>query len=62
MCNTCSVKHFTSFVAVLIWRDTDEMPLKSSETTDSRVIGIERRMVARQQETYVCAIMKLKVS
>ena len=40
MHNTCSIKHFTHFVAVLIWTDTDEMPLKSSETTDGRVIAI----------------------
>jgi len=26
------------FVTVLIWRDTDEMPLKSSESADCRVI------------------------
>ena len=39
MHNTCSIKHFTCFVAVRIWRDTDEMPLKSSETADGRVIG-----------------------
>jgi len=29
----------TRFVAVLIWRDTDRMPLKSSESADGRVIG-----------------------
>jgi len=37
--NTCSMKYFTHFVAVLILRDTDKMPLKSSETADGRVIG-----------------------
>ena len=39
--NTCSIKHFTRFVAVLIRRDTDEMPLKSSETADGRWQGEE---------------------
>ena len=41
-------KTIRTFVAVLIWRDTDKMPLKSSETGDR-----ERRMVACQQEMYV---------
>ena len=39
MCNTCSIKHFTRFVMVLIWRQTDKIQLKSSETADSRMIG-----------------------
>jgi len=34
---------------ILIWRDTDEIPLKSSETADGRVIG----RGAHQQEMYV---------
>jgi len=47
MCNTRSIKHFTHFVAVLIWRDTDEMPQKSSR--DRRWQGDrERRMVVCQ--------------
>jgi len=52
MYNMCSIKHFTRFVAVLIWRDTDEMPLKSSETADDR----KRRMVtASRRHTYIAS-------
>ena len=56
MRNTCSIKHITCFVAVLIFRDTDEMPLKSSETADG-----ERRMVTCQQEAYVHHSQRLGV-
>ena len=55
MHNTCSfykALHTFCHGTVLIWIDTDEMPLKSSETADGRVIG-RRRMVAPQQEMYV---------
>ena len=42
LCNTCSIKHFTHFAAVLILRDTDKMPLKSS-CRDSRWQGDRER-------------------
>jgi len=40
MHNMNSIKHFTHFVVVLIWTDTDEMPMKSSQTADGSVIAI----------------------
>jgi len=36
-----------------MWRDTDEMPLKSSETADSRVIGRGEWSPASRRCTYV---------
>ena len=50
-----TIKHFTRFVAVLMWRDTDEMPLKlkSSETTDGGVIGRGEWLPASRRHTYV---------
>jgi len=53
MCNTCSIKHVTRFVAVLIWRATDEMPLKSSETADGKVIRRGEWSPATRRCTYV---------
>ena len=52
MHNTCSIKLFTRFV-VLIWRDTDEMPLKSSETADGRVMGRGEWSPTSMRCTYV---------
>jgi len=50
-----TIKHFTCFVAVLLWRDTDKMPLKlkSSETADDRVIGRGEWLPASRRHTYV---------
>ena len=53
MCNTCYIKHFTCFVVVLIWRNTDEMPLNCSETADGRVIGRGEWSPASRRRTYV---------
>ena len=52
--STCSIKHFARFVAVLIiWRNTDEMSPKSSETTDGRVIGRGEWLPTSWRHTYV---------
>ena len=53
MRNTCSIRHFTCFVVVLIRKDTDEMPPKSSETADGRVIGRGEWLPASRRHTYV---------
>ena len=52
MRNTCSINLFTRFV-VLIWRDTDKMPLKRSETADGRVMGRGEWLPASRRRTYV---------
>jgi len=44
---------YKHFVMVLMWRDTDEMPLKSSETADSRVIGGGEWSPTSTRRTYV---------
>ena len=44
-----------SHVAVLIWRDTDEMPLKSSERADGKGIGRGEWSPASWRRTYVAA-------
>ena len=53
MRNKCSIKHFTHFVMVLIRRDTDEMPMKSSETIYGRVIGRGEWPPSSRRPTYV---------